>query len=399
MTMKRILAIVLIFFLGASGWFVLGQVNWVRSHDTSSLLSSSVQSHWGVPIVQTAPQLSVKVPGTDQKRPIFPSRNQVRAEIKLEQRRKGLIWYPTYTVDFFARYEVSNSARIAQDIRLNFLLPSKHATYEDVTLKIGEKTERFDASTGYGFQHIIPLAPDSSEVVEIRYQTRGVGSWLYQLGAGNSRVSGLDVAITTNFEEIDYLPGSLSPMQTEAIDEGLTIRWQADELITSQDIGIELPQKLNPGPLAARMSFFAPVCLLFFFVLITAICINRKIDIHPMHYLFVNAGFFAFHLLFAYTIDVINVHLAFLIASIVSVFLVVSYLSKALGTEFPWRIAAAGQFVYLVLFSYSFFIKGLTGLTVTIASIATLAVLMRITSETNWSEVFTPRLKAAKVQA
>jgi len=399
MTMKRILAIVLIFFLGAAGWFVLGQVNWVRSHDTSSLLSSSVQSHWGVPIVQTAPQLSVKVPGTDQKRPIFPSQNQVRADIKLEQRRKGLIWYPTYTVDFFARYEVTNSARIAQDIRLNFLLPSKHATYENVTLKIGQKTERFDASTGYGFQHIIPLAPQTAEVVEIRYQTRGVGSWLYKLGAGNSRVSGLDVAITTNFEEIDYMAGSLSPMQTEAVDDGLKIRWQADELITSQDIGIELPQKLNPGPLAARMSFFAPVCLLFFFVLITAICITRKIDIHPMHYLFVNAGFFAFHLLFAYTIDVINVHLAFLIASIMSVSMVVSYLSKALGADFPWRIAAAGQFVYLVLFSYSFFIKGLTGLTVTIASIATLAVLMRITSTTNWSEVFKPRPAAAKVTA
>ena len=394
MTMKRILAIVLIFFLGAAGWFVLGQVNWVRSHDTSSALSASVQSLWGAPIVQYAPQLSVKVPGTDQKRQIFPSKNQIQADIKLEQRRKGLIWYPTYTVNFIARYEVTNAARIAQDIRLNFLLPSKDATYENVVLKIGQKTESFDASTGYGFQRIIPLLPQASETVEIHYQTRGVGSWLYKLGTGNGRVSGLDVAISTNFEAVDFIAGSLSPMQTETTENGLTIRWQANELITSQDIGIELPQKLNPGPLAARMSFFAPVCLLFFFVLITAICITKKIDIHPMHYLFVNAGFFAFHLLFAYTIDVINVHLAFFIASVVSVTMVVSYLSRALGTTFPWRIAAAGQLVYLILFSYSFFIKGMTGLTVTIASIATLAVLMRITSSTNWSDVFTPRITA-----
>jgi len=399
MTIKRITAIVLIFFLGAAGWFVLGQVNWVRSHDTSSILSTSVQALWGAPIVQYAPQLSVKVPGTDQKRQVFPSKNRIQADIKLEQRRKGLIWYPTYIVNFIAQYEVTNTARIARDIRLNFLLPSEKATYENVVLKIGQKVENFDASTGYGFQRIIPLLPQASETVEIQYQTRGVGSWLYKLGTGSGRVSGLDVAITTNFENVDYMAGSLSPMQTDTSEEGLIIRWQANELITSQDIGIELPQKLNPGPLAARMSFFAPVCLLFFFVLITAICVTRKIDIHPMHYLFVNAGFFAFHLLFAYTIDVINVHLAFVIASVVSVAMVVSYLSNALGEQFPWRIAAVGQLVYLILFSYSFFIQGMTGLTVTIASIATLAVLMRITSETNWSDVFKPRLVTEKVVA
>lgn len=388
MTIKRILAIVIIFLLGASGWFVLGQVNSVRSQDTSSMLSASVQSLWGAPIVQYAPQLTVKVPGTDRKRHIFPSENHIRADIKLEQRRKGLVWYPTYTVDFSARYRITNEARIAQDIRLNFLLPSEEATYENVSLKIGETTKSFSASTGFGFQRIIPLQAQASETIEIHYQTRGVASWLYRLDNGKGKVSGLDVVLNTNFEEVDFIEASLSPMQTEATENGLAISWQASELITSQDIGILLPQKLNPGPLAARMSFFAPVCLLFFFVLITAICITRKIDIHPMHYLFVNAGFFTFHLLFAYTIDLINVHLAFVIASIVSVSMVVSYLSKALGASFPWRIAAAGQLVYLILFSYSFFIKGMTGLTVTIASIATLAVLMKITSTTNWSRVF-----------
>ncbi|MCP4387056.1 MAG: hypothetical protein GY802_02085, partial [Gammaproteobacteria bacterium] len=177
--------------------------------------------------------------------------------------------------------------------------------------------------------------------------------------------------------------------------DGLDIHWRASELITRQNIGISLPKKLNPGPLAARMSFFAPVCLLFFFVLITSICVTRKIAIHPMHYLFVNAGFFAFHLLFAYTIDLINLHLAFAISALVSVALVVSYLARALGPTFPWKIAALGQLVYLVLFSYSFFLKGMTGLTVTIASIITLAILMKITAQTDWSQVFAKRPRTA----
>ena len=395
MTTKRIIAIIFIFFLGVAGWIILGEANWMRSEQMTRSLDASVQALWGAPIVQVAPGVSVKVPGTERIRHVAPSRNQIEANIVLEQRRKGLLWYPTYTVDFVGRYEISNDARIAQDIRFDFTLPSQQATYENVSLKIGERIESVNPASGYGLQRIIPLPPHSSEIVEIRYMTRGLGSWIYQLDRNQSMVRGLSLTIKTNFVDVDYVAGSLSPMQSEVHQQGLRIHWQAKELLTRQNVGIEMPQKLNPGPLAARMSFFAPVCLLFFFVLITAICVVYRIDIHPMHYLFVNAGFFAFHLLFAYTIDLINVHLAFFVSSAVSVLLVVSYLARALGPSFPWRIAAIGQLIYLVLFSYSFFIKGMTGLTVTIASIITLAVMMRITAETNWSEVFVRRPRTA----
>ncbi|MDH3759703.1 MAG: inner membrane CreD family protein [Gammaproteobacteria bacterium] len=395
MTAKRIIAIILIFALGVVAWVILGQANWMRSQQTSSYLSASVQSLWGAPVVQQAPKLTVKVPGTDRIRVVSPSSNQVEAIIDLEQRRKGLLWYPTYTVDFSGRYQVTNEAPIAQDIRLYFSLPSDKATYENVVLKIGAAAERLDTLIGYGFYRIIPLSPGASQSIEIAYQTRGINSWTYLLGDQQGLIKALDMTVKTNFTDVDFIGGSLSPMQVDRGGDGLDIHWRASELITRQNIGISLPQKLNPGPLAARMSFFAPVCLLFFFVLITSICVTRKIDIHPMHYLFVNAGFFAFHLLFAYTIDLINVHLAFGMSAIVSVALVVSYLARALGPAFPWKMAALGQMVYLVLFSYSFFLKGMTGLTVTVASIITLAILMKITAQTDWSQVFVKRPREA----
>lgn len=78
-------------------------------------------------------------------------------------------------------------------------------------------------------------------------------------------VRSLNLAINTNFTDVDFIADSLSPMQTEARDVGLRIEWRASELLTRQNVGIVMPQKLNPGPLAARMSLFAPVCLLFFF--------------------------------------------------------------------------------------------------------------------------------------
>ena len=43
---------------------------------------------------------------------------------------------------------------------------------------------------------------------------------------------------------------------------------------------------------------------------------------------------------------------------------------------------------FLVLFSYSFFVKGITGLTVAIGSVLTLAILMKVTAHVKWAEVF-----------
>ena len=107
-----------------------------------------------------------------------------------------------------------------------------------------------------------------------------------------------------------------------------------------------------------------------------------------MHYLFVAAGFFSFHLLLSYLVGNINIHISFIISAITSVFLVTSYLSAALRRQFPWKVAIAGQVFFLVLFSYSFFLKGITGLTVAIGSVATLAILMKVTAHVDWNLVF-----------
>ena len=44
----------------------------------------------------------------------------------------------------------------------------------------------------------------------------------------------------------------------------------------------------------------------------------------------------------------------------------------------------------MVLFSYSFFFDGLTGLTITLGAIITLALLMLTTAKINWAEKFSP---------
>ena len=90
----------------------------------------------------------------------------------------------------------------------------------------------------------------------------------------------------------------------------------------------------------------------------------------------------------AYLVDHVTIHAAFAISAAVSIFLVVSYLRLVVGLHFASREAAVAQFVYLIMFSYAFFLKGFTGLAITIGSVATLFVAMQVTGRIRWANKF-----------
>jgi len=154
-----------------------------------------------------------------------------------------------------------------------------------------------------------------------------------------------------------------------------------------------MPEKLQPGPLASQIATFAPVSLFFFIVVLLTIGIVKGVEIHPMHFLFLAASFFAFHLLFAYLADQMAIHMAFVIAATTSLALTTSYLRVVFGARFAFLAAGTAQLVYLVLFSYAFFLKGMTGLAITIGAIVTLFVLMQATARIDWNGIFAKRLK------
>ncbi|MGB8519436.1 MAG: inner membrane CreD family protein, partial [Candidatus Tumulicola sp.] len=172
--------------------------------------------------------------------------------------------------------------------------------------------------------------------------------------------------------------------------KGWLLRWRYGTLVTSNGIGMTVPYPMQPGPLAQRITFWAPVALLFYFFVMFTIVTLRRIELHPMNYFFLACSFFAFHLLFAYLVDRIPVEAAFAICSAVTLFLTISYLRLVVG----WRFAAVesgfAQLVYLVLFSYALFNEGWSGLTITIGAIVTLFVVMQVTGRFRWSERFTP---------
>src|SRR5205814_6365664 len=199
------------------------------------------------------------------------------------------------------------------------------------------------------------LAPKQAAILHVGYRSQGQDSWRYKLAEGVAQVQDFTLAMHTNFKDVDFADDTLSPTSKHPTADGWDLTWSYSDLVSGFQIGMTMPEKLQPGPLAGEISCFAPVSLFFFFFLMFIITTLRGIDLHPMNYFFLATAFFSFHLLLAYLVDHLSIHVAFTLSSAVSIFLLVSYLRLVVGTRFAAVEAATAQFIYLILFSYAFF--------------------------------------------
>jgi inner membrane protein involved in colicin E2 resistance len=405
-TLKRILAITVIFIFATIAWGILGATIFERTYGLDDSLRSRVSSTWGTQQVQLPPSASyVRV--TPEKQDFLDSAGrtqtkiveiktpvvlplestQVNAALQLEHRQKGLLWFSTYKAVFGGEYGFLNNSDQDQDVTFNFPLPAEQAIYDNVVFSLDGAPVEFKNDNNI-LHATRRVSAGKAAVLKAGYASQGMDRWSYKFGDQVSHVRDFHLAMTTNFKDIDFPDNTLSPSEKHETADGWKLDWNYKDLLSGYQIGMIMPEKLQPGPLAGRISFFAPVSLFFFFFLVFIITTMRRVDLHPMNYFFLAAAFFAFHLLMAYLVDHISIHWSFFISAIVSLALVVSYMRLVAGPRFAFVECGLAQLVYLVLFSYAFFFKGYTGLAVTIGSIATLFVVMQMTGRINWSERF-----------
>ncbi len=197
-----------------------------------------------------------------------------------------------------------------------------------------------------------------------------------------------ELRMRTSFADVDFPVNAISPTEREADGTGTKLAWRYDNLLSGVQIGMLMPQKLNPGPWVSAITFFAPVSLFFFFFLLFIFSSLGPVRIHPMNYFFIGTGFFSFHLLLTYLVDHMPIHGAFILCSVVSLFLVITYMRLVVGNRFAILQVGISQLIYLVVFSYTFFLERFTGLSVTVMCIVTLFIVMQMTGRLDWSKVF-----------
>jgi hypothetical protein len=402
---SRIIALIFIFACTAIAWAILGNTIFSRTYSADPALKEKVQSSWGSPQKQLPPEAHYSYPVSNKTMMVENGQtvekitqtnvpvalplesSNIDVSLDLEHRQKGLLWYATYKIGFSGTYVFGNDSGHDVSARIVWRFPADKAIYDDLLLSLDGRSVRFRSDKSF-VEVEADMPAGKTVALKVSYRSQGLDEWQYTLGSNVSQARDFSLRMKTNFIAIDFPDNTLSPTNKRRTDDGWDLAWRYQNLVSGYDIAMAMPGKLQPGPLAGEISYFAPVSLFFFFFLMFIISTLRKVDLHPMNYFFLAAAFFSFHLLLAYLVDHVSIHVAFVICSIVSIGLVVSYLRLVVGLQFAAREAGIAQFIYLVLFSYAFFFKGFTGLAVTIGAIVTLFVVMQITGRLNWSQQF-----------
>lgn len=409
MSVWRIIGIIAIFGITSIGWLILGGVTSMRSHDTGRNLEGEIHQLWGRMQTQQAPRFidyreetrrstrdGVAYEETHlEPQTHRPDRTRVDVALDLDARRKGLMWYSLYDVELDGEWRYTHRGPEGP-LDVAFTFPDPAGVYDGFHFIVDgiDRTGELQPQNGQVTLRM-HVRPGQQVTLAARYESRGLESWRYQPADGVNRLEDFALTLTTDFHDIDYPYETLSPSSRERTPEGWKLGWQFEQVVTGHAIGMVMPAKVQPGELATELSVSAPVSLLFFFLVLFVLDRLRDIGMHPINYLFLAGAFFAFHLLFAYSVDHLPVEAAFALASVVSLFLVVTYLRLVVGNRFAFVEAAAAQLVYLVGFSLAHFWSGYTGLTITVLSILTLFLLMQWTGRVDWTEALRrrPRLQ------
>lgn len=280
---KRIIAIAFIFVCTSIAWAILGGTIFTRTYSLDAVAENRVASTWGSPQNQAPPSASFTrmVPKSEEimengkktiktiqeavTTPLLLESSAIDVALDLEHRQKGLLWYSTYRVAYSGLYGFRNPSDKEEAIDFVLKFPTAQAMYDDLTFTVDGNalptTSRDGATMGK-----INVAAGKTVQLAVGYRSQGLNEWRYSFGGQDvTQVRDFSLKMKTNFKDIDFPDNTLSPSYKLETDHGWDLTWSYKNLLSGYQIAMVMPEKLQPGPLAGRISLFAPVSLFFFF--------------------------------------------------------------------------------------------------------------------------------------
>ena len=206
--------------------------------------------------------------------------SSIKAAFRYDPRKKGLLWYSTYHVSFDGKFKFRNPSDRQQNIAFSFPLPAEKAQYDDIGVTLDGRALELSHDKN-SITAFAELPAGGEGELGVHYLSQGLDRWTYSFGDSVNQVRNFRLDAGTNFQDYDFASNSLSPTYAGTHRGGADLTWEYKDLVSGYPIVLIMPQKLQPGPLVERISFFAPVSLFFFFFVLFVLCTVRGIDLHP----------------------------------------------------------------------------------------------------------------------
>jgi hypothetical protein len=312
-------------------------------------------------------------------------------------RQKGLLKFAGYNLSFKGHFVCVNTQSAADTFHFTFPLPSNAGNISELKVQFNGKDYKGDSNLSDGIDWNGRLSPGEKVSFDIAYAAQGTESFSYGKKTaasvydtanadGKTEIANFAVNFKTDFDDVTLADGSMAPKTNSSDSNGTIMAWTGSSLILNQGIGLTFAISANYGKLFSKIFFYAPLTIALFLAFLLIFTAAKGIRLHPMHYCFITAGFFVFYLLGSYAVTYIHVLAAILLSLAVSSAITWYYariIGKGKNLE---KIIILCLAVFQWFFSAAFFFPEHTGLLITLASIAALVVLMKITAKTEWED-------------
>jgi hypothetical protein len=192
MTVARLIAIGFIFACVTVAWLILGGSIVVRTAEFGSQLAPRVNELWGPPLAQVAPSayLGAVDKTTNQQPPsiLALDSSDIKVDLDLDYRQKGLLWYSTYTVDFDGKYRFVNASDQPITTTVEYRFPARNTLYDNFKFDVNGVQVLPEGDFSDALRKVIRLGAHETADVRVTYRSRGVDNWIYKFGSGITNV-------------------------------------------------------------------------------------------------------------------------------------------------------------------------------------------------------------------
>jgi hypothetical protein len=404
--LKILRYVVILFFWAGFSVAAVSIGVWIDSKHKSSYERNlkSVNQIWGGSLVQEPPSLTyetlgereyedkstgaIKVQTTTIEKSLGFESQILNIEIKKNIRKKGLLIFPGYNLDYSASYTFKNPTNKTSKIRFYMGLPSNSGNINNISVLLDGKTFVSDGSFTEGLRWTKNMEPNETHTFQIQYKAQGTKTFTYSLGSQPTQIKKLLISLTTDYDNF-LIPDSSMVPSKEVLESGNNkLIWEIENLVSGQNISLDFILEGNYGEVASKFFLYSPLALFLFLISILLFTSAKEISLHPMNYLFILASFFVFYLLGSYLISYINIIYGILLSLFISSGIILYYIKLLNKGKLLINIVSISTLIFQWFFSIAFFFPEHTGLLITISSIIAFVILLKSTATTNWEDKF-----------
>ena len=260
--------------------------------------------------------------------------------------------------------------------KLIYKLPSKKTVFNDFKIIINNnelEKINIDNKTGKIISNIQFKEGDFNKI-QISYTAKGLEYWKYTFGENIKKIIDFNLEISTDLKKIIFPKDCLPVIQKIESENNIKLRWNYKNLLLGYNLGIMMPQKINPGKLAMQLSFSGPIVFLLFLIFLFFILSYDNKEFIIIDYFFIALSFIIFHITFSFTVKYLDIYFSLILALIISLLISGFYMRFINGIKFTIINILIPQSFYLIMLFFSFIFKEFTGLIISASFIITILI-------------------------